>query len=70
MSNYSFKKGWSAVPQSKAREVRDRIKKALGITSNPQFYSRLRGIPEPTISEYDAIQGIFTSYGITDIWGE
>ena len=70
MSNYAFKKGWAALPQAKAREAKEKIKKALCISSDPQFYSRLKGIPEPTISEYVAITGIFAEYGITDIWGE
>ena len=32
--------------------------------------ARMKGIPEPTISEYTAITGVFQEIGITDIWGE
>ena len=70
MARYSFKKGWDMVPQAKAPEIRERIKSALGIGSDPQFYNRLKGNPEPLISEYEAITAIFADYGITDIWGD
>ena len=70
MATYAFKKGWNQIPHSKISEARGRIKEALGISSDPQFYQRLKGCPEPTISEYVSLQEIFNDYGVTDIWGE
>ena len=43
---------------------------AIGITGNATFYARMKGIPEPSVSEYNAITGVFQEIGITDIWGE
>lgn len=70
MANYAFKKGWDAIPRAQAREVKEKIKAAIGIVGDSQFYSRVNGNPEPTISEYTDITNIFAEYGITDIWGE
>ena len=67
MANYSFIKGWNQLPKGKIAEAKKDIKAALGIKSEPQFYNRLRGFPEPTISEYEAIKEIFQAFGIVDI---
>ena len=34
------------------------------------FYIRMRGEIEPKVSEAEAIEKIFSEYGITDVWGE
>ena len=36
--------------------------------NEPQFYNRMRGVPEPTISEAEALTKIFNGLGITKIW--
>ena len=69
MSKYSFKRGYNQVPQGKAKEVREKIVKALGLTK-ASFYPRLRGEIIPKITEYKIIESIFSEYDITDIWGE
>lgn len=70
MAKFAFKKGWDMVPKSKLQEVRTDLMAVLGITSLTSFYSRMKGIPEPTMSEGERIQAVFAEYGITDIWGE
>ena len=70
MAKFAFKKGWNQVPKGEAAEVKKSIMKGLGITGDATFYSRMKGIPEPTISEYQTISDVFAGYGITDIWGE
>lgn len=70
MTKFAFKKGWDQVPNGRTAEVKEKIMAAIGITGNATFYARMKGIPEPTISEYQTITEVFASYGITDIWGE
>ncbi|MGL5914159.1 MAG: hypothetical protein ACRCZB_08330 [Bacteroidales bacterium] len=42
---------------------------ALKISSNPSFWARLNGHVEPKVSEAEAIERIFSEYGITEVWG-
>ena len=51
-------------------EVREAIMIQLNLASFSTFYSRLKGIPEPTMSEGEKICEVFAEYGITDVWGE
>lgn len=66
----SFQKGWRAVPQGQAEEVKQRIKDVLHVTTRQTFYNRLNGLIEHKPSEIAAIEGVFAEYGITEIWGE
>lgn len=69
MAKYAFTKAWDQVPRGKLAEIKQAIKTALNIKSDPQFYNRMKGVPEPTMSEADAITAIFNEIGITEIWG-
>ena len=69
-NNYSFMKGWKQLPQGEMKAVRAEICAALGDVSLPTFYARLKGKPEPKISEAKSIEDIFAQRGITDIWGD
>lgn len=69
-SQFSFKKGWDKLPNSKTREVKSKIMVALKMKVASSFYSRLYGKVEPKISEARQIEDIFKEYGVTDIWGE
>lgn len=69
-NRFSFKKGWKQLPRCAMTEVRSKIISALELKTVPAFYPRLNGTVEPKISEAQAIEEIFHSYGITDIWGE
>lgn len=68
MAKYAFTKAWDQVPRGKLSETKQAIKTALNIKSDPQFYNRMRGVPEPTISEAEALTKIFNGLGITKIW--
>ena len=70
MAKYAFKKGWDQLPNAKLGEARRKLMTALNLKGDSNFYRRLRGIPEPTISEGEAIVAIFEEYGITEVWGE
>lgn len=66
---FSFLKGFRQVPVGVVAEVRDKIVKALDLKSRTSFYNRLYGVSEPKITEYQAIEKVFSEYGITDCWG-
>lgn len=69
MNEFSFKLGFSQVKRKDAKEVRERIMEALGLTTRASWYARLNGGVEPKVSEARAIEEVFTKYGITKVWG-
>lgn len=71
MSNkpYSFQKGFNKVQNKDLQSVKSEIMTALGLSCRSAWYQRLYGNVEPRVSEKVAIQGVFATYGITDIWG-
>ena len=70
IAQFAFLRGWKQLPNGEMKAVRAEICAALGGVSLPTFYARLRGIPEPKVSEARAIEDIFKKRNITDIWGE
>jgi hypothetical protein len=69
MNEFSFQKGWSQVKQGDAATVRSRLMVALNITTRMAFLDRLNGKVEPKVTEHAAIEQVFKSYGIKEIWG-
>lgn len=69
MNDYSFKRGFAQIRQKDAKEVKERIMSALGITTRMGWYRRLNGVVEPKMSEARIIENIFASYGIKQVWG-
>lgn len=67
---FSFKKGFRQLPICKAKLVQKAIMEALGITARMTWYDRLNGKIEPRVSEAEAIERIFHSQNINDIWGK
>lgn len=70
MTKFAFVRGWNKVPKGITAQAKQDIKDALCIKSDPQFYRRMKGAPEPTLSEAEKIEAVFGKYGITDIWGD
>lgn len=68
MAKSSFITGWKKLPKETAAGVKDEIKIVLNIKSDPQFYRRMKGVPEPSVSEAEAITEIFNRHGITEVW--
>lgn len=68
--DYSFEKGWSQVKNRDIKAVREKLMKALNITTRAAFCNRRRGAVEPKFSEISAVEAVFAEYGITKVWGE
>lgn len=68
MAKSSFVIGWNKLSKEDSAAVKEEIKVVLGIKSDPQFYRRMKGVPEPTVSEAEAITRIFNNHGILEIW--
>ncbi len=66
---FAFKRGFMQVAQGDAATVKSEIMTALNIKSRASWLSRLNGKVEPRMTEITAINGIFSRYGIKDVWG-
>ena len=68
---YSFNKGFYEVPAKKQPELREEIMRFLNLKTQNGWSRRIRGLVEPTISEYLGIVNIFSAYGVpkSKIWG-
>lgn len=66
---FSFQKGWSQVKIGDVAECREKLMKAMNITTRAAWGKRLKGEVEPRISEVKAIEDVFSEYGIEDVWG-
>ncbi|MDR2910733.1 MAG: hypothetical protein LBV47_05145 [Bacteroidales bacterium] len=69
MTKQAFQKGWYRIPYGKVSEARIRLIAALGVTTYQAFRNHLKGEAEHTEEQINAIEEIFKSYGITEIWG-
>lgn len=69
MEKKSFQKGWYKIPQGNVAAARVRLMAALGVTTRQAFRNRMNGQVTHTEDEILVIEGIFSDYGITDIWG-
>lgn len=66
----AFVRGRRKLPLAVTDEVRRKIMEALGLQTITAFNQRRRGVIEPKISEFRAIEAVFAEYGVSDIWGE
>lgn len=67
--DYSFERGWSQVRNCDVRDVREKLMKALNITTRAAFCNRRKGAVEPKFSEITAVEKVFAEYGIKNVWG-
>lgn len=65
----SFKKGYSQVPDFRKEKVRTEIMNVLSLEKDHQWCRRLRGDCNLNNAERQAIENVFTSLNIIDIWG-
>jgi hypothetical protein len=66
---YSFRFAYDSLPKMKQAEVREKLRKVLGVKGNVSVYLRISGEIEPKASEAKAIEQLFKSYGIKITWG-
>lgn len=66
----SIRKGWKQARKEEATRIKEEIKTALNVKSDPTFYRRMKGCPEPTVTEARKIEDVFRRFGIYSIWGD
>lgn len=66
---YSFLKGWRQLKLEDVTTCRVRLMQALDIRTRMSFCRRRAGKVIPTWPEKEAIERVFASFGVTDIWG-
>lgn len=69
MTQVAFVKGWKQARKEEATRIKEEIKTALNVKSDPTFYRRMKGHPEPTVTEARKIEDVFHRFGIYNIWG-
>lgn len=70
MTQVAFVKGWKQAQKEEATRIKEEIKTALNVKSDPTFYRRMKGCPEPTVTEARKIEDVFHRFGIYSIWGD
>lgn len=70
MTQVAFVKGWKKARKEEATRIKEEIKTALNVKSDPTFYRRMKGCPEPTVTEARKIEDVFRRFGIYSIWGD
>ncbi len=65
-----FKKAYQQLTLAQETEAREKLWAALGITTRVSFNNYLNGKIEPKASQAEAIEKVFSEYGITNIWEE
>lgn len=67
---WAFSNGWKALHDDFKPEVKEKIKKTLGMKSDGGFLLRKNGYYPHKPCETEAINKIFKEYGVTNPWGE
>ncbi len=65
----AFQRGWYSIPQGKVAEARIRLMATLNVTTRMGFLNNMKGGTTHSKEEIKAIEDIFHSYGIKEIWG-
>ena len=69
MAQVAFVKGWKQARKEEATRIKEAIKTALNVKSDPTFYRRMKGCPEPTVTEAKKIEDVLRVHWIYNIWG-
>jgi len=63
---YSFRTSYDLISAKYQADFRREMREAMNDCTNASFYNRMnKGIPVPTIEEYERMLGVFKKYGIT-----
>lgn len=65
-----FGAGWCQIRKCDETSVRKKLLRALGVSNLTSFHLYKNGTYEFRVSQIVAIESIFASYGITNVWGK
>lgn len=63
-----FRKGYGSLMIKDKKTATEKLWQALGINSRSMFHMYLTGKIEPKVSQAAAIEFVFSSYGVNEIW--
>ncbi|MCL1974213.1 MAG: hypothetical protein FWG54_05285 [Bacteroidetes bacterium] len=62
---YAFRKSYDLIPAKYQASFRNEMRSAMNNCTNAAFYNRMnRGVPVPTVEEYEDMLKVFASYRI------
>ncbi|MDR2584705.1 MAG: hypothetical protein LBC84_00545 [Prevotellaceae bacterium] len=62
---YSFRNSYDLIPAKYQADFRNEMRVALNNCTNASFYNRMnRGVPVPTIEEYERMLEVFAKYSV------
>ena len=64
--NYSFLKGIRKVKYEDYMPLQNELIEALGIKTKQHYYQKRKRIPNISVQEKEAVEQVFSKYGITD----
>jgi len=63
---YAFRKSYDLIPAKYQASFRNEMREAMNSCTNAAFYNRMnKGVPVPTVEEYEEMLKIFAKYRIT-----
>jgi len=63
---YAFRKCYDLVPAKYQASFRNEMRQAMNDCTNAAFYNRMnKGVPVPSVEEYDDMMQVFAKYQIT-----
>jgi hypothetical protein len=63
--SYAFRMSYDLIPAKYQAGFRNEMREAMNSCTNAAFYNRMnKGIPVPSVEEYEKMMEIFSKYGI------
>ncbi len=66
----NLKDAWGLIPQTYAADVKESIRKIIGVKNTSNIYDYLNGRFEPKVSQAIALNELFNKYGIDINWSK
>jgi hypothetical protein len=63
-----LKRAYDQIPKGLASQLREELKEAIGVKTDVNLYTYIRGDVEPKLSQALAIEKVFQKYGISVNW--
>jgi hypothetical protein len=67
---FAFRHAYEQLPYNKTGECMDTMMKIFGVSTRQAVYRRMKGFPEPKVTQAVAIEAYFRCYKIEVKWGE